>query len=90
MIVTNGAKTSDWIARMNGVISAFDPAGSMAAIGSTTTVNMPLVFARPAMPPEMAAARYDELKRAIVASGTPLLNDEELWEEIRSRSGESE
>ena len=34
-----------------------------------------------------AAERYARLKQEIVAAGVPLLNDEELREEIRSRKG---
>ncbi|OFW39796.1 MAG: hypothetical protein A3J28_09090 [Acidobacteria bacterium RIFCSPLOWO2_12_FULL_60_22] len=34
-----------------------------------------------------AAERYAQLKQEIVAAGVPLLNDEELREEIRSRKG---
>jgi hypothetical protein len=89
MIITNGAKTSDWIAQVNGVISAYDPSSSMPAIG-TTTVNVPLVFTRPPVPPEMALARYRQLKSAIVASGVPLLSDDEVLEELRARRGERE
>jgi len=38
--------------------------------------------------PEALAAHYERLRDEIVASGSPLLSDEELREEIRSRRGD--
>jgi hypothetical protein len=41
-------------------------------------------------PPEIAAERYNQLRREIIAAGIPLLGDNELREEIASRRGERE
>ena len=91
MTITSGAKTSDWIGRVNGTLSACDAPGSMPAIGSTPNIDLLYkisMFPRPPMPPEVAAERYSQLKSAIVASGVPLLDDDELREELRSRRGD--
>jgi hypothetical protein len=43
--------------------------------------------ATPETAPAGAAERYARLKEEIVASGVPLLSDDELREEIRQRKG---
>lgn len=93
--MNSSAKTSDWIGRMSGVISAFND--SLPAIASANTVKgllntFTLTF------PQLAASlkietreeHYRKLRRDIVASGAPLLGDDELRAEIESRKGDRE
>ena len=89
MSTIGSAKTSDWMGRINLVVSA-GALGTLPAIGSSHSTDMlrdRLVFPRVPLSPEVAAKRYRQLKDAIVAAGIPLLSDDEFREEMGSRRG---
>ncbi len=72
---------------------------TVIALGTTSLTNtqrvdldqfqgLGLVFpSGPEAKPLAAAERFAQLRREIVAAGIPLLNDDELREEIRERKG---
>lgn len=70
--------------------------GTVSAVpdmkGSQPLQNVTLVLPTESssMPTETTAAKFRKLKDEIVASGIPLLSDEDLREEIRDRKGARE